>query len=252
MNLTVSEDLSQFPITRQDLYDMWATALISNVSGSDLANGFLSVQAVSSYSGLNHVNPVPGSLGWVQQEQLMYCYHDEIDGTGVSLWLCIGPDVFETAALMAEPAFPGATLEPFFDRWVKPTAFTNAILGDGVANKMIGTLHTGVPYPLNTRTPDTVASGTWVRMGIDGLVLGWLPNPSGISDVMFKSIEQRGVISVPTAQYKGGCMQTGAVSGRFNFAGFCGIMYYNGIGRLPWGEHFRFKWLGGFNDQSDK
>jgi len=178
--ISVLSDLTKTPLTRQDLYDAWTTAALSAVSADDLAANTLSVSVASTYSDAP-ASPAPGALMWVADEQTMYCFHDEIDDTGVSLWLAIGPDVFETACLLAEPAWPGALVEPFIDRFVAPVAYTDSKIADGVRCRAIGNIHSGVPYPLNSRTPETLASGTWVRVGIDGFLFGWVPNASGSS-----------------------------------------------------------------------
>lgn len=261
--LNLIHDLSNFPITRQDLYNMWSTAALSNVAAVDLTTGFQSILLASSYSDVTAA-PDPGQLAWIADQQLMMCYHDEIDGTGVSLWLAIGPDVFETACILAEPAFPGALVEPFYDRWVKPSHHTDSILGDGVCHKMIGNVHSGVPYPLNTETPNTLASGTWVRVGIDGLLIGWVPNASGISETSYSISEGIGVGSAPDdASHTGGGSRGGMVrytqsSGRFGVSapelGFCGLSIYtsfNGGTASNWGQHFRYKFTG-YQDQQDR
>lgn len=259
----VTADLTKTPLTRQDLYDAWTTAALGTIVADELADGFLSVTVASTYSDAPSA-PSPGALMWVADEQTMFCYHDEIDGTGVSLWLAIGPDVFETAGLLAEPAWPGALVEPDVDRYVAPVNYTGSRWGDGVHGKMIGNVHSGVPYPLNSRTPDTLSSGTWVRVGIDGFTYGWVPNASGVSEGLFACIVERGFGAAPVdasrsaTDMRGGMILTNNTGGREGFAhpyfGFCGHTLYtafNGGSPSNWGMHVRYRFTG-FRDLTDR
>lgn len=261
-NINVVSDLAKTPLTRQDIHDAWTTATLGTIVPDDLTTGFGSVAVATSYSDAA-ANPTPGALMWVAEEQTMYCFHDEIDDTGVSLWLAIGPDVFETACILAEPAFPGSLVEPYFDRWVAPVAYTDSILNDGVNNRMIGNVHSGVPYPLNTRTPETLASGTWVRVGIDGMIFGWIPNASGTSEGLFAMGETDGVAAAPIDAthvngMKGGLIKTTATAGRHGtlhpYFGYCGQSLYasfNTSTASEWGQHIRYRFTG-FQDQQDR
>ncbi len=259
----VLADLSTTPLTRQDLYDAWSTATVSALTASDLASDFLSITVASSFSDAPAV-PGPGQCMWVADEQTMFCYHDEIDDTGVSLWLAVGPDVFETAVLLSEPAWPGSLIEPYFDRWVRPVQYTDSVLSDGVTNRMIGNVHSGVPYPLNSRTPETLASGTWVRGGIDGFLFGWIPNPSGTSEAFYQIDESVGLGAAPVDGAhpdnggKGGLIRVNLDTGRLGtvepFWGFCGLSLYtlfNADTATDWGFHLRYRFTG-FQDQSDR
>jgi hypothetical protein len=260
--LTIIKDLSSFPIDRQDLYDMWSTAALGAITEDELVDGFLSTANATTYSDIPS-SPEPGAMAWVHEEQLMYQFHDVVDDTGVSLWLAVGPDAFETACLLAAPAFPGALVEPWYDRWVKPTSFTDSVLGDGVAFKAIGAVQSGVPYPLNHRAPDTLASGTWVRVGIDGLITGWIANSSEVSEALFSVLSNRGVMHAPKDAAHdtipdGSAITVNVAAGRLGntnpYRGLCGITYYatfNGTTASEWGQHFRFRWTG-YMDQEDK
>jgi hypothetical protein len=268
-NLSVISDLTKTPLTRQDIHDAWTTAALGSIVKDDLATGFLSVTVATSFSGMPS-EPQPGDLMWVADEQTMFCWHDEVDDTGVSLWLAIGPDVFETACLLMEPAWPGSLMEPYIDRWVAPVAYTASLLGDGVNNRMIGNVHSGVPYPLNSRTPETLASGTWVRVGIDGFLYGWLANASGVSQNIFVIQEQKGVTAAPidavhlAGATKGALIKTepfGAREGvKHPYLGYCGHSLYTLFnGTTPstateataWGWHFRYRFTG-FKDFQDR
>ena len=195
----------------------------------------------------------------------MNCYHDENDGTGGSLGLAIGPDCCETACLISAPAFPGALVEPSFDRFVNPVAYTDSNIDDGVTNRMIGNVHSGVPYPLNSTAsgsaPVTQESGTWVRVGIDGFVIGWLPNASGVSEGLFNIGVSRGIGAAPidaahpAEAMRGGLIDTTVAGGRHGtqhpFFGFCGQSLYslfNASTPSNWGAHFRYRFTG-FQDQ---
>lgn len=271
--LTVVSDLTKTPLTRQDIFDAWTSAALGTISAGDLASDLLSVTVASSFSDVPS-SPTPGALAWVADEQTMFCYHDEIDGTGVSLWLAVGPDVFETACLLHEPAFPGALVEPVLDRWVAPAGYTDSPLGDGVRGRSIGNVHSGVPYPLNSRSPDTLASGTWVRVGIDGFCFGHIANGSGASDGFFTPVDGRGVAPAPvTAAHpdlpKGSMISVTAINGRMGarnadgvstepyHGGFCGIQIYspfsgNAAGDVnTWGMHVRYRFTG-YQDQQDR
>jgi hypothetical protein len=258
----VVADLSVTPLTRQDLFDAWTTATLGTIVPADLTSGFQSIALASTFSDAPTV--APGQLMWVADEQLMYCYHDEIDDTGVSLWLAIGPDMFETACLLAAPAWPGSLVEPFVDRWVVPVNYTDSEIGDGVNNRMIGSVSSGVPYPLNSRTPETLASGTWVRVGIGGFIYGWIPNASGVSTGLFSMQEGRGVGAAPVDgsrvadEMKGGVIKTSVTGARHGtlhpYFGFCGVSLYtsfNNTTASEWGQHIRYRFTG-FQDQQDR
>jgi hypothetical protein len=262
--LTVLSDLSETPLTRQDLFNAWSTAALGTIVEDELASGFQSIVVASSYSDAPTAGLEGGQLMWVAEDQTMYCYHDEVDDTGVSLWLAIGPDVFETACILAAPAFPGSLVEPITDKWVQPVAYTGSSIDDGITNRMIGNVHSGVPYPLNTRSPDTLASGTWVRVGIDGFIYGWIPNASGTSEGLFSCNTQRGLCAAPIDAthvdgMEGGMIQQVASSGgRLGtlepYWGFCGISLYtsfNGATASEWGQHIRYRFTG-YQDQSNR
>ena len=183
------------PITRQDLFDMWDTASFSSVGVDDFADGFMPIIVASSFSSAPGV-PQPGQLFWHLTEAVMYCYHDVINDTGVSLWLAIGPDKFETAALAAEPIACGAGVEACGpDRRVQ----VNRTAGDaniGEVPTVCGFNQSGINAPpymepgttdidpdkstfWNTSGDDsgstyfmgeTTPSGSWLRMGIDGIM----------------------------------------------------------------------------------
>lgn len=194
MKLTVQTDLTG-TITRQELADMWADASIPPIQDADLDPSFRSVFVGTNFSdvSVSLPNPEPGKLFWHQQHGMMYVFTDELDvldggtdSTGVSLWLCIGPDSFETACLAAEPIPAGAVVEPWYDRWVKifqPDA--GAFAGVTNAPTPLGINQSGIPedYEPQIQYGSTAASGTWIRVVIDGYGRIWTPvGHSGVSE----------------------------------------------------------------------
>lgn len=201
--LNVLTDLTG-TITRQTLADIWGDSTVSGVVTSDLDLDTVSAIVASDISSYT-ANPAPGSILYAQGEQLMYVYTDELDGTGVSLWLAIGPDVFECACIAAEPIPAGAVVQPFYDRWVKAVRPS----GDGTTDFYpMGVNQSGLPDPFDIYTEgDTQASGSWIRVAIDGLPRTWFPKEdSGVSEGHFG-----------TGNTFGGTEWVGALDGdRFN------------------------------------
>jgi hypothetical protein len=154
------------PVTRQDLYNAWSTAALGLIVKDDLAPGTLSVE---SGNGLTEApsSPHPGQMYWSQVDQLLFAFHDEVDNTGVSLWLAVGPDRFDTPGLLTGPAAGGALLQLTGDgkkvSVVQPNDAPVSAIGCNQAN----ILHT-------LGAPSTAASGTWVPVAIDGIMYGLL------------------------------------------------------------------------------
>lgn len=186
------------PITRQDLFDMWSTGSFSEVSTNDFAEGFIPVIIGSSFSNAPST-PQPGQFFWHQSENVMYCFHDEVDNTGVSLWLAIGPDKFECAAMAIEPIAVGAGLQLVGpDRRVRVARTASESTRNSVPT-ICGFNQSGInaPLPMTDSGEDawdtaalgitfvnlsgddsgatyfmgeTAQSGDWIRMGIDGML----------------------------------------------------------------------------------
>jgi hypothetical protein len=186
MRLTVITDLSG-TITRQDLNNMWSQATIPPLKSSDLDPSFTDIFRASSFSdvSVSLPNPDPGKLFFNQTSKIMYVWTDALDvndtgdKTGVSLWLAVGPDSFETACLTAEPVPAGAFVEPHYDRWVKifnPNG-GQFVTGATEAPVPLGANQSGIfsEYTERLSYDDTAASGTWIRVGIDGYVRFWHP-----------------------------------------------------------------------------
>jgi hypothetical protein len=179
--LSVLTDLTG-TITRQTLANMWANAAFGGVGDDDFQRQGLSIQLATDIDNMPG-DPTPGTMAYNQDEQLAYVYTDVLDDTSVSLWLAIGPDVFECACLAAEPIPAGAIVVPFMDRWVKvarPAAGTADFFP-------IGVNQSGVPPSTDIYTEgETQASGTWIRVAIDGLPRAWFPKEdAGVSEAQF-------------------------------------------------------------------
>ena len=167
---------------------MWSQAVIPPIKNSDLDPAFSDIFRSSSFSDVSASlpNPNPGKLFFNQTSKIMYVWTDSLDvcdtgdKTGVSLWLAVGPDSFETACLAAEPIPAGAVVEPFYDRWVKVFNPNGANFGNsGVTNTPapLGVNQTGIldEYTERSSYDDTAASGTWIRVVIDGYGRFWHP-----------------------------------------------------------------------------
>lgn len=191
--LSVTTDLSG-KISRQELFNMWANATLSSILEGDTSPDLVDVDVGSSFSDApSGMSLPPGKLFYHRGEQLYYVWTDELDvmdngrGTGVSLWLAWGPDRVETACLAAEPIPAGAAVEVYYDRWVRP-AYPNRAwspLHSGVSGPaVIGLCQSGIPEGVNeNRIAETQESGTWVRVGIDGIMRAWHKKPdTGVSE----------------------------------------------------------------------
>lgn len=154
------------PITRQDLYNLWSTATLGSIPKTDLAPGVLSVESDTALTDAPS-SPEPGQMFWSKLDQLLFAWHDEIDGTGVSLWLAMGPDRFDTACIAAGPIAAGALVRPTGDnKWVEVHNAQETPVG------VIGCNQAGVPHDLNAGS--TAASGAWIPVAIDGIMYGLL------------------------------------------------------------------------------
>ena len=183
------------PVTRQDLFDMWATGALTEIGIDDFAEGFIPIIIASDFSSAP-VNPQPGSHLWHQSENVMYVYHDEIDNTGVSLWLAIGPDKFETAMMAKGPIACGAGVElvgPGRVVQVREAAEANRLMTPMTCG--FNQSHINSPLQYRADLPElfdpeqytysnfsgddsgatyfygeTAQSGEWIRVGIDGIM----------------------------------------------------------------------------------
>lgn len=232
MRLTVLTDLAGPVVTRQDLYNAWANASLPTLSESDLGDSFLAAKVGSDFSNVPG-SPEPGQMFWHQHRKLAYVWTDVLDDTGVSLWLAFGPDRFECACLAAEPIPAGAVVEAWFDRWVKVANTESNPDGHASEPKYIGINQSGLPDPSEPWPGDTAASGTWISVGIDGLLTAWFPKEdTGVSEAHFGAMRSTsnftnfhvGVLRPIPDRYRGGVGQrSGSALGSTNTIGF---VYY--------------------------
>lgn len=183
-------------VTRQTLYNAWATATMGKVTETDLSPEIEDILMATNFSGVTE--PRPGRAFYHQADQILYIFHDAIDvmdsggSTGVSLWLAVGPDRFETACLAAEPIPAGAVVEPTLDRWCRvcrPEGYNP--IGDTNTPIPIGINQSGLPDegPWVQGAGITTPSGSWFRCAIDGFMRAWFPSPSmqsGASETTFQ------------------------------------------------------------------
>jgi hypothetical protein len=211
MRLTVLTDLSGPIVTRQDLFNAWANASLPTLQEADLGDTFLAAKVGSDFSNAPG-SPTPGTMFWHQHRKLCYIWHDEIDNTGVSLWLCIGPDRFECACLAAEPIPAGAVVEAWFDRWVKVANPESNPDNQASLPKYMGVNQSGLPDPSEPWPGTTAESGTWVSVGIDGILTCFFPKEdTGVSDTHFGGMlgasygkPHVGVLNGTQERYRGG------------------------------------------------
>ena len=168
----VGTETFEFPVDRQDLYNHWATAVLSSIERSELASGVFTLDIGTTLSDATS-SPEPGHHFWSRLEGLMFVFHDEVDGTGVSLWLAIGPDRFDVAAILSEPTGGGAVVRPVYDRWVQIFSGSS---GAAWNTDPIGTHAGAISLSGFSGGSDTdagtAASGTWAPISIDGIVWG--------------------------------------------------------------------------------
>ncbi|MCI0354819.1 MAG: hypothetical protein L0099_07260 [Acidobacteria bacterium] len=156
------------------MYDLWATAALGTIQEADLSS---TMRPVSNGTSLSDAptSPSPGQWYWSRIDQLMFVFHDVIDGTGVSQWLAIGPDRFETACLAEAPIPAGWPVDLVYDRRVRPaSAAQNIPLG---INQSL--INISTPTAQSSEAP-TSASGTWIRVGVDGIMWGAWHNASAV------------------------------------------------------------------------
>lgn len=166
MRLTAGVTIEQTDtVTRQTLWDLWARATGGQVSTGDFASHvFPIVNGSTPTSG-----PSPGLIWYDQTDLVWKCFYDQVDNTGVSLWMAFGPDRFDDAFLASQP-IPGGALCAF-----NPAGTGRmVILQDG--------RRTSTTVCVNV-TNTTIASGAWFTGAVEGFVKGWFPfKYSGATD----------------------------------------------------------------------
>jgi len=198
-----------FPISRQDLYDMWDGAL-SSVGATDLNVSMLPIMAGSDMS-LTPVDPAPGTWYWNRSENVMYIFHDVIDNTGVSLWLACGPDKFETA-MLADEVIPAAEpVDLSYDR--------RCVRANAARNRPVGFNQSGVPDPISMYdgpdySGDTAVTDQWIRVGVDGLIYGRIENAlSSLSDTHVNPAANTLLCLDNVPERRGSLVEAGGVNG---------------------------------------
>jgi hypothetical protein len=138
-------------VTRQTLYDSFANAAISTIESTDLAAGTL---ALDKGSGASAAAPNPGAIFFDKTEQLYKLWVDEVDNTGVSLWLSVMGDRRDDAFLSDRPIPPYAAFAPSSEggRYVRTPDST--------------TIRWEI-YGFNLKG-ETIPSGTWFAGGVMG------------------------------------------------------------------------------------
>lgn len=188
INPTVSYN---FPVTRQTLLDQWDGGL-SGVGLDDFADGFMPIVTGSTFSDAPTA-PQPGQFFWHLSENVMYVYHDEVADTGVSLWLAIGPDKFETPFLTTEEIPAGYPIEITVDRKVQVDRTNQITNGFQAMPRLVGFNQSGINTPVGvndgpTYGGETAASGTWIRGGVDGIVYAAMENAESHPSQGFQTI----------------------------------------------------------------
>lgn len=187
MQLTPGTTINQGDVvSRQTIFDLISNASIDSV----VVETDLSSDTPTHQSASNPPTAAPGTFWWDKSTQLLRVFHDEVDNTGVSLWLAIGPDSYEVEAIASEPIPFGAACIIDFDqghKWVKlpPSSSDLVAMGHTAARveplKVVGfnqTFDDGNFVPDNfgrLSSPVTVASGAWFRLAVAGVVWGWTP-----------------------------------------------------------------------------
>lgn len=226
--LSVTTDLTG-DITRQDLVDMWSDSSIAAIQLADLSPSFQDVVVGSGFSDAPTSLP-PGKLFYHKADQLMYVWTDALDvldngeNTGVSLFLALGPDRFDTACLAAEPIPAGAVVEPLVDRWVRVFRPSQRQFTESLPVP-IGINQSGIPdsYEKGEGGWDegtTAESGAWIRVAIDGIARALYFKPdTNVSESQFIVSNGAGIIPNYVGVMDGDDDRTaGSVGGRGNTA----------------------------------
>jgi hypothetical protein len=166
-------------VTATTLYDLVGSAYcsaITTMSDFDTTNLYeITTQSVAP------TPKGPGDLWYDQTSQLMKLWVDVLDGTGVSLWMAIGPDRWDMPVYATEAIPYGAAvqLQGVGRSVCLPTTPTGLEgMGAGYRQwelaKVVG-FNNGSPYV----SPATAASGTWFACAMEGWVWAWYPARKG-------------------------------------------------------------------------
>ena len=197
-NLSLLADLSEFPIDRQDIFDAWTTADLEMLVEGDLGDGLVVVSTGTDFSDAPS-SPMPGNLFYNVADNLLFCWFDEIDDTGVSLWLSIGPDRFDVPMIAAEPLPSGVPVEVVYDKWAGlPTEATQMPIGFNQSG-IVNSITRNDPVDRGGVTEfggDTTASGAWFRCAIEGNIFGQQADPDNQADLSIQDIQAGAPISM--------------------------------------------------------
>ncbi len=192
-DLSLLADLSVFPVDRQDIFDMWTTADLEALVAGDLADGMGVITRGTDFSDAPTGSALmPGSLFYNIADNLMFCWFDEVDSTGVSLWLAIGPDRFDVPMIAAEPLPAAVPVEVVYDKWAGlPTEPTQMPIGfnqSGITNSI--TRNVAVDRGSGPEFGgETAASGAWFRCAIEGNVFGQQTDPDNQADPSIQDMQ---------------------------------------------------------------
>lgn len=153
-------------VTNQTLYDIVAGSTGASVVPADFGVGLLPIMVASTPTS----TPTAGQWWFDQTEQLLKGYADQVDETGVSLWLALGPDRFDEAFLANEALPPGALCR--FDT-------------TGVGRQVRRVAGWASPDGICVvATNATIPAGTWFAGTIEGFVRAWFPfKPAASTDL---------------------------------------------------------------------
>jgi hypothetical protein len=172
-------------VTRQSIYNLVANAQGGDVEASDLSSD---VQTIVTQSLAP--SPWPGKLWWDQTDQVMKLYVDVLDGTGVSLWIAIGPDRFDIPMLATEPLPFGAAVQ-FSGSGNRQCRLPPNPLALVAMNWRQGLWEQWKVFGFNNDGPSgahlTTASGAWFACAVDGICWCWYPMDKQNATVGFAS-----------------------------------------------------------------
>lgn len=160
-------------VTRQTIFDLVDDAVIGTVESADLDDSLSLVLSATD----TPANPAPGTIWFDRAEQLVKVWTDVLDGTGVSLWLTMGPDRFDVAMYATEPVPFGAAVQLTNDgRGCKLPPSGQALVdmsydeGKFETAKVVGFNNTG-----QEMSATTGESGSWLAVAVDGFCWAWYP-----------------------------------------------------------------------------
>lgn len=233
VQLNTLEDLSGQPITRQTLFDMWRNANLETLSTDDFSSDLLPLVSQASAP-----SEAPGKLWHSTTEDVLFVYVDVYQGTGVSLWLAIGPDRLETPCLAAEPLPAGAVVQLDQDRWVSRAKGADAVPRD--EPRLLGLNQSGVHWPLNEGVSTTAASGAWVKVAFEGIAIGYHEGGGGVSESYYQFTQNKPVTVDP--RFRGRLVAEDNGPGSTDFFHSIGISVLNNAGysasNQPSGAHY--------------